>query len=100
MKAASASTAPLRAGSAQLGKGAQQSNILVRRQPFSCLGCGPNLGVTSNCRTSRSQAGMTVEATVLEAKVIDIVVPTRLSIGQHTVRLTEQLEDGMGGLSS
>lgn len=43
---------------------------------------------------------MTVEATVLEAKVIDIVVPTRLSIGQHTVRLTEQLEDGMGGLSS
>lgn len=82
------------------GKRRAAEHHLGKEAAFQLLRVRSRSGATSDCRAGGSQAGMAVEAAVLEAKVIDIVVPPRLSIGQHTVRLAEQLEDGMGGLSS
>lgn len=47
-----------------------------------------------------SQAGVAVEAAVLEPQCCNVVVPACLGVRQHAVRLAQQLEDGVGGLGA
>lgn len=47
-----------------------------------------------------SQAGVAVEAAILEPQCCNVVVPACLGVRQHAVRLAQQLEDGVGGLGA